>query len=257
MKGIGFYFDKAVNTYEKAGNIQKKVAIKLAQSVKEGFYPTVVEIGSGKGFITDLLIKKISYNRYINIDISYEFLKRLKSRFNEKSLFINAKAEQLPLKEGIANLIVSSSSLHWIEEPERVFNKLFNLMEVNGRFYFSIFLSGSLAELKKASEISNFGSVFPLKSSQFYIDLLNSINCIKWQFSIEIYREIFPTVKDFLLSHKLTGTNFTKNKKFSGKESYAKFCTIYKEMFSNHEGVYATYEVLFIEGQKVSPCLQY
>jgi len=257
MKGIGFYFDKAVNTYEKAGNIQKKVAIRLAELVKDDFYPTVLEIGSGKGFITDLLIKKISYNQYINIDLSYEFLKKLKNKFNEKSFFINAKAEQLPLKKGIANLIVSSSSLHWIEEPEKVFYDLFNIMEVNGRFYFSIFLSGSLIELKKVSEISNFGSFFPLKPAQFYIDLLSSINCIRWNFSIETYREIFPSVKDFLLFHKLTGTNFTKNKKFSGKESYTKFCNIYKEMFSNHEGVYATYEVLFIEGQKEFPSPQY
>jgi len=73
-----------------------------------------------------------------------------------------------------------------------------------------------------------------------------------FDYEIKTYREVYDSPVDLLLTHKLTGTNYTKNSKFSGKNSFKNFCDTYKKLFGNHEGIYATYEVLFIEGQKLS-----
>lgn len=252
MKDIRFYFDKAVNTYEQAGLIQKKVANYLLEMIPTDFYQIVVEIGSGRGFVTKNLIDKISFEKYINIDISFELLKKLGEILKDRCVYINAKAENIPLKSNSVDLLISSSSLHWLEDSERNFLDILKLIKENGRFYFSIFLSNTLIEIQEVSKITGFGSFYPLKSSFFYINLLNSMGDIKYSYSTKVFIEKFSSVKDLLNSHKLTGTNFTTNKRFSGKNSYNKFCEIYQKLYGNGEGIYATYEVLFIEGQKIS-----
>lgn len=253
MKNIRLYFDKAASTYEQAALIQRKVANNLLNLIPSGFYSTVLEIGSGKGFVTKHLLEKIFFEKYINIDISFELLKKLKGTLQNRCIYINAKAENLPLKSDSIDLLISSSSLHWIENAESNFLEIINLLRENGKFYFSIFLSNTLIELQEASKISGFGSFYPLKPSFFYINLLNSISNIKCSYSTKKYIEYFPSVKDLLISLKLTGTNFTKNKKFSGKHAFNKFCEIYKKLYGNGNSIYASYEVLFIEGQKISP----
>lgn len=252
MKSVKFYFDKAVNTYEIAGKIQKKVAQSLVNMIEPIYYPTVIEIGSGKGFLTKSLIEKIKYKKYINVDLSFLLIKKLKEKLGNKTLYLNTSAENLPLRYNCANLIVSSSSLHWLNNIEMSFCNIFNLLKEGGKFYFSIFVDNSLNEIKISSRESGFGSCYPLPKSEIYLNTLNSLHNVKYNLEIKNYREKFPNVRELLLSLKLTGTNFTYNKKFSGKNSFKKFCKIYEELFSDNDGVYCTYEVLFIEGQKLS-----
>ncbi|GAQ94388.1 malonyl-CoA O-methyltransferase [Thermodesulfovibrio aggregans] len=248
MKPLKFYFDKAVDSYEKIGILQKKIALELLRKIETGKYSCIVEIGSGKGFLSIPLNEILSFEKYIHVDISLEFLKKLKTNLKGKHLFINACAEDIPLKENLADLIVSCSALHWIKEPEKSFIKIFDILKKGGQFYFSIFTSNSLKELKMISEISGFGSVFSLKKAEFYIELIKSLG-FSFDYELKVYQEIYNSPKDLLIFHKLTGTNYTESKKFSGKNSFKKFCETYKKLFSNHHGVYATYEVLFIRGK--------
>ena len=256
MADLRFYFEKAVNTYEKAGRIQKKVAQELLRRLNRGYYQTVVEIGSGRGFLSKPLIETLSFERFIHIDLSFQFLKRLKSDLRGRFFFINARAESIPLRQEIAELIISSSTLHWVKEHDRSFKEIFKILKEGGRFYLSIFTAKTLRELKHASELSGFGSVYPLKEAGFYIEMLKNMK-ITFNYEIKNYREVYSSLEELLLAHRYTGTNYTEEKKFSGKESFRKFCEIYSSLFSNNKGIYATYEVLFIEGQKLSPFPQY
>ncbi len=251
MKPIKFYFEKASNTYDQSGYIQKKVAIHLLEMINSDFYETVVEIGSGLGFITIPLIKKISFKRYINIDISFGMLRKLKDSLKMSCFYINAEAENLPIKPNSVNLLISSSTLHWMNERGS-FLDILSLLREGAKFYFSIFIPNTLYEIKEASKLSGFGSLYNLKPSSFYLNLLDSIPSIRYKFYSQQFIEKYPTVADLLYCLKRTGTNFTENKKFSGKDSFKKFCQVYEKYFGNQKGVKATYEVLFIEGQKIS-----
>ncbi len=248
MNSLKFYFNKAVDTYEKVGILQKKIAFELLRKIEKSNYQYIVEIGSGKGFLSIPLSKILSFEKYIHIDISLEFLKKLRKNLKGNHIIINARAEEMPLKENIADLVVSSSTLHWLKEPEKNFIKIFDILKKHGRFYFSIFTSNSLKELKEISEITGFGSVFTLQKAEFYIEMIQKLG-FSFDYEVKLYQEIYDSPRDLLIFHKLTGTNYTENKKFSGKNSFKKFCETYKRFFGNHRGVYATYEVLFIKGQ--------
>lgn len=248
-KGISFYFNKAASTYEFASELQKKVAQDLSSMIKHGHYPQVLEIGSGRGLLSRSLIKRITFDKYFHIDISFELLRRLRGVFDKKHFLINARAEKIPFKKEIFDLMVSSSTLHWLENQKISIPSLFESLKEGGSFYFSIFTSGTLKELKEISSISGFGSYYPLEEVSFYIKLFEK-SSVKFQYEIKNYVKYYNEPRDLLLSLKLTGTNYTLNKKFSGKRSFLEFCRLYKERFSNCQGIYATYEVLFIKGQK-------
>lgn len=249
MNSLKFYFNKAVDTYEKVGTLQKKIAFEVLRKIEKSNYQCIVEIGSGKGFLSLPLSKTLSFEKYIHIDISLEFLKKLRKNLKGNHIFINACAEEMPLKGNIADLIVSSSTLHWLKEPEKNFIKIFDILKKHGKFNFSIFTSNTLKELKEVSEITGFGSVFTLKKAEFYIEIIQKSG-FSFDYEVKLYREVYDSPRDLLIFHKLTGTNYTESKKFSGKNSFKKFCETYKRFFGNHQGVYATYEVLFIKGQR-------
>ncbi len=235
------------NTYEKNANLQRKVAEELAKKIDCNlYYATVIEIGSGIGFLSKSLYAKLSYDRFIHIDISHEFLKKLKNIEYKRHFFINAKAEEIPVRPYVADLLISSSALHWMKEPDKNFVQLLKILKNGGKFYFSIFTSNTLQEIKKVSELTGFGSVYTLKDPDFYISLLRNSSHY-FEYELKIFKEKFLSPKELLKFHKLTGTNYTLQKKFSGKESFQKFCDVYRSLYGNSEG---TYEVLFIQGQK-------
>jgi len=248
MKSLKIYFNRAVNTYEKAGKIQRKVADELLQKIRVGHYSTIVEIGSGAGLLSIPLIERVTFDRFIHIDISLDFLRKLREKLKGKHFFINAQAENIPIKQNEVNLLVSSSTLHWLSNPEKNFIELFRILCKGGRFYFSIFTSNSLRELRKVSEITGFGSVYALMEADFYVSVLQKAGFI-FNYEIKTYKEKYSCPEDLLKFHKLTGTNYTPNKKFSGKGAFKNFCEVYSRLFGNSKGVYATYEVLFIEGE--------
>lgn len=253
---MSLYFNKALKTYEKAGKIQKKVADELLSMIPDGYYSTVVEIGSGTGLLSIPLIEKIDFYRFIHIDISYPFLKKLRQKLRNISFYINAKAENIPLPYSSVDLILSSSTLHWLSNPEKNIVEILKLLKDGGRFYFSIFTSNTLREIKRVSQITGFGSVYNLMPWDFYISLLKN-NSFFYKYELKTYMEKYASPKELLLAHKLTGTNYTENKRFSGKKAFNKFCEVYKSLYGSADGVYATYEILFIEGQKLSPSPQF
>lgn len=252
MKTLKFYFDRAADTYEKGSKIQKKVAQRLIEQISNNYYNTVVEIGSGEGFLTEALIDKIKFDRYINVDISLRLLTKLKKKLGFCLSYLNGQAENIPIRTNSVDLIVSSSCLHWLENIELSLPNILDLLKDGGKFYFSIFVSDTLKEIELASKYSGFGSVYPLRPYQDYIQIIKSKGEFELKYEVVTYREKFASVRDILKSLKLTGTNFTPNKKFSGKNSFKRFCDFYERGFSNGSMVYCTYKVLFIEGQKVS-----
>lgn len=256
MKTLRFYFDRAADTYERASTVQKKVAKRLIEMVSSDYYRTVIEIGSGEGFLTESLIDKIKFDRYINLDISLRLLLKLRKKLGKRVSYINGKAENIPIRAYSTDLLISSSSLHWVDDIESSLISILKLLKEGGRFYFSIFVLPTLREIEVASKYSGFGSIYPLRTATDYLKILETNRNFKFDYEVVTLREKFTSVKEILYSLKLTGTNFTLNKRFSGKNSFKRFCDFYERTFKEGSSLYCTYEVLFIEGQRVSLCPQ-
>ena len=242
------YFNNATQTYDSSAEIQQIIADELAKNIPADYYKKVLEIGTGTGFLTKRIYDKIQNDFYVNLDIAFELLSSY-SKQARNMFFINADADFLPLKENIFDLIISSSTFQWLENPEKSFGKIFDTLKTGGEFYFSIFGEGTFFEMNEVSKITGFGSVMPMLSSKEYEEILKKYN-VEYEINVKNYILFYDTVLKFLKHHKKTGARYTSKNKATGKKSFNAFCQLYKDFFGTEKGIPVTYSIIYIKGKK-------
>ncbi len=245
-------FSRVAKTYQQSADIQRVVAEKLAGMVGRDFYENVLELGIGTGMFTSFLMDRIRFSRYFALDISMDFLKVSKEKF-EGVTMVNGDIERLPIKVGDIDLVVASSVLQWLEKPEVSIPNVLDSLKKDSEVYFSIFVKGTFKEMEYVSSLTGFGSVYSLKSENFYRKIFESQNDFLWEFMVEDYVNYYPTPIAFLKKHKNTGATYTGSSRFCSKKALRNFCKIYEELFScGDQGIPVTYRILYAKGLKLS-----
>ena len=140
-------FGKKFYKYEENAHIQKIVAKELIDLVPEKKYNTIFEIGAGTGLLTKNIVKNLEYQSLIVNDKyleSEEYIKDFPS-----IEFVGGDIEKLDINK--SDLIMSSSVFQWIEEKNKLFNKISN---VSDTLVFSIYIKGNLMEISDHFGIS-------------------------------------------------------------------------------------------------------
>jgi len=241
------FFDKAADCYDSSADIQKIVASKLSDLTQENFPETVLEIGTGSGIFTEIFLSKCKPQRFIGLDIAYSMTKASSCL---QGMFIQADGEKLPFRSECADVLVSSSVLQWFQRPEKSIPACLDTLKREGRFYFSVFCDGTFPEMALLNSITGFGSVYPLKTPEFYDRLFSSISDVKFRLEIHDYVLRFRNVKEFLQKQKATGARFTGRTSAAGKDSYRRFCELYQSFFGDGETIPVTYRIAYITGKR-------
>jgi trans-aconitate 2-methyltransferase len=97
---------------------------------------TAIDAGCGSGRLTALLLERLPHGRVIAVDRSENMLQAarayLEPRFGERVSFLRSDLKALPL-DGVANLIVSTATLHWIPDHPTLFRSLYRALKPGGR----------------------------------------------------------------------------------------------------------------------------
>jgi len=254
---IQTFFNAASTTYDSAATTQRIAAVECAEHcaelVGDTAMPLIVEIGSGTGILTQMVAKVIPYETYIALDLADEMLSRLDTRDSTITPML-ADGENTPLKEGCADLLVSSATMQWYSSPARSISANLELLKPGGCFSLAIFIDGTFPELARCSELTGFGSVMNLKSAEFYTNLLEALPNLKFQSAAQQYIVRHTSVMAFLKSHRKTGARFTSSRPEGlgvGRKRLQAFCQTYTELFADEDGtVPATYSILYLWGRK-------
>lgn len=240
-------FSKAASCYGDAASVQKKVAFQCAQYCPEGQFKKILDIGSGVGFLFSELKNRITFDHYISLDLVHSMLMEQKEL--SVPLLVAADGENIPLREGQFDLLVSSSAMQWYSNPEESIPESFKMLKKGGRFAIAIFVKGTLCELADISSRTGFGSVKNLKDAEFYMDVISGCSNIRVSFNNARHEVYFPSVVDFLRNHKRTGAVASSGSISWGKSKYLRFIEEYKKLYSGEQGIRASYEVLFASGE--------
>lgn len=240
-------FSRAAETYSDGAAVQKQVAEACATMVPAGQYGSVIEMGAGNGLFTRMMLEKITADRYLAVDISPAMLAGL-SMEGRVSLHV-ADCEHLMLPPASFDLLVSTSCLQWYQEPERSVPANISLLKQGGQFAIALFTDSTFRELREASAETGFGSVLPMRSKRFWVDLFSSIPDVTFESSYQERVVIAPSVSDFLRQHRMTGAVYSKRNSFSGKDKFKQFRELYQERFVAEGGVQVTYGVLYLSGR--------
>ncbi|MCW5203459.1 malonyl-ACP O-methyltransferase BioC [Desulfobulbus sp. US1] len=241
-------FRRAAASYDRQATIQHRVADRLlavtAQYTKEQQALSVLEIGCCTGLLTSkLLNSNIKVRSLILNDLMPDFAERLPQNLTvDKLSFLPGDIEKLPLP-GPFDLIISSSTFHWLDDLEQSLDKLLAALAPGGVLAFSLYGPDNLPEIKELTGVGlNYLSLPEIRSMLKKRCLLEESYQDK-----EIF--LFPKPRDVLNHLRQTGVNSINRKPWTRQELHS-FCREYTTRFQVDQAVRLTYNPLYFVARR-------
>jgi malonyl-CoA O-methyltransferase len=257
-KSVGKRFSAAAYSYEVLATVQDRAAEELLNFLPaEIAPPLMLEVGCGTGLLTRRLLRRFPNVLIDAVDIAERMIERAKEACGQSqrvSWFVSDTLQFQPARR--YPLIVSNSSLHWLDHLPLGFEHLAKLLEPGGHLVFSIMLHGTLIELresrKKAAphkpplrELPNADEVLQFVQ-QARLSILSS--------DIQEYKISYRSAAAFLRAihdQGITGGTLSRSSKPLTRREIEDLIMEYEWSFHDDVGmVPATYKALFVHAQK-------
>jgi len=238
-------FGAASNSYDVSARLQRYSGKHLMTWLPNRNDLTVVDLGCGTGFFSDVLASK--YQQVIGLDLSSKMLSFAQQNRDNAIRWLEADANCLPFQNNSIDLIYSNLMIQWCEPLETTLNEILRVLKPGGVFLFSTLTEGTLFELKSAwKQVDNDQHVIDFKNELTLEVLFNTPK------SILVEQKIQPIVLEYEnvlhLARELKGLGANKvhnrqNKGLSGKTKWQKMSAAYQD-FQEPNGVFpASYNV--------------
>jgi len=241
-------FRRAAASYERQAVIQQRAAERLLDLLAEqsGRPPQrVLEIGCGTGLLTRSLVTRFSSIRELLLnDLVPDFADRMDiAGLGPAVLPLPGDIEELPLP-GSFDLIVSSSTLHWLHDLDRLLDKLAVSLRPGGLLAFSLYGPENLREIRALTGIGlRCRSLAEIAAS-----LSQRLTLLHSSGEVEMLR--FASPQDALRHLRQTGVNALSRSPWS-RTRLEQFCAEYRRRFSTDDGGVAfSYHPLYLVARR-------
>lgn len=242
---IGKSFGSASKSYDVSARLQRFSGKHLMPWLPNRNDLTVLDLGSGTGFFTDLLAS--SYDQVIGLDISTDMLHFAKETRNKNISWLEADAHNIPLKDNSIDFIYSNLVIQWFNPLDEAITEMLRVLKPGGLLIFTTLVDGTLHELKSSwKQVDDDQHVIDFKTVTELNTLFNHKNGKlveqKCQDIILEYQNVIHLAREL----KGLGANHLaqkKNRGLSGKDKWFKMTEHYKD-FLEPSGIYpATYRL--------------
>ncbi|WP_143688780.1 malonyl-ACP O-methyltransferase BioC [Wolbachia endosymbiont of Laodelphax striatellus] len=204
-------FSRASSSYDNVAFVQKECAAKLVnllQSYFPEFHPqSILDLGTGTGYIPEILFSFFSQSKFTLNDISSNMLAKAKEKLvgYKEVEFILGDMETLDF--GLHDLVISNLSLQWVSNLKKMIRKSYNNSDV---FVFSCLLDGTFNEWSRIF----IKSLLPVPthkypSKQELESYLLSLKPKKYFFDSQEFTLCFPSASEFIRYLKNLGANLS------------------------------------------------
>ncbi|XP_019967277.2 arginine-hydroxylase NDUFAF5, mitochondrial [Paralichthys olivaceus] len=221
-------------------------------------FPLALDIGGGKSHIAEHLSKDV-VERLILTDVSEKTLKQ-RRRTEIPTHCVLTDEEFLPFKENSFDLVVSSLSLHWINDLPGALRQIHQVLKPDGVFIGAMVGGETLYELRcslQLAETEREGGFSPHVSPYTAVtdlgNLLGQAGFNMLTVDIDDVQVHYPGITEVMTDLQGMGeSNCAWNRKsLLHRDSILAAAAVYKEMYGNEDGsVPATFEILYMIGWK-------
>ncbi|XP_037328016.2 arginine-hydroxylase NDUFAF5, mitochondrial [Pungitius pungitius] len=221
-------------------------------------FPLALDIGAGKSHIAEHLSKDVVERLFLT-DVSREALKQTR-RSEIPTHRILADEEFLPFKENTFDLVLSSLSLHWINDLPGALRQIHQALKPDGVFIGAMAGGETLYELRcslQLAETEREGGFSPHVSPYTAVtdlgNLLGRAGFTMLTVDTDEVQVHYPGITEVMTDLQGMGeSNCAWNRRsMLHRDTILAAGAIYKEMYGNEDGsVPATFEVLYMIGWK-------
>lgn len=143
-------FNTASLSYDSVATIQRQAGEYLVDKLADykHFNPkTILDLGTGTGYIPELLLQNYPNSDYYLNDIAFEMLKQCKIKFSKRSNMHYLHADMQSLNTGTFDLVISNLALQWVDNLWATLELFYT--KSSQIFAFSTLLDGTFIEWKK------------------------------------------------------------------------------------------------------------
>lgn len=128
-------------------NVAKSfVAVAKKWGIRKG---KTLDIGTGTGLLALGFAKAFPDMEVVGLDLSEEALQLARENVQKSGVqnisFENGDAQAMPFEDGTFDLVISSNTLHLIENPVKMVNEIQRVLKSEGKFFISDFKRSWLA----------------------------------------------------------------------------------------------------------------
>jgi malonyl-CoA O-methyltransferase len=244
-------FDRAARTYDAAAVLHAEVRKNLLERLElTALAPrAVLDAGAGTGHGSRALQRRYPKALVIALDASHGMLRAAARQRSWLRPFarVCADAEQLPLKDGSVDLIVSNLMLHWCN-PEAAFAEFRRVLAPHGLLSFSAFGPDTLRELRAAwAQVDGASHVHRFIDMHDLGDALVRGGFASPVLDVEQFTLRYLNVRNIAADLKATGAHNATLGRARGLTSPRKFAAMQSsyESFRQDGRLPASYEVVF------------
>jgi malonyl-CoA O-methyltransferase len=238
-------FGLASQSYDVSSRLQRYTGKNLMSLLPNRSDLTIVDLGSGTGFFTDILASK--FNHTIGVDISAKMLSFAQENRSKDICWLEADAYHLPLKADSIDVIYSNLVIQWCDPLDVLIKEVLRVLKPGGLFIFSTLLDGTLHELKSSwAQVDDDKHVIDFKTEGELKTIFSHRSCKlleqKNQDLVLEYENVIHLAREL----KGLGANHVpkeKGKGLAGKDKWQRMTHSYQD-FQEPSGIYpATYKV--------------
>ncbi|MBU7026649.1 MAG: class I SAM-dependent methyltransferase [Theionarchaea archaeon] len=132
-------------------NVAKSfVAVAKKWGIEKG---KTLDVGTGTGLLAIGFAKAFPDMEVVGLDLSEEALQVARENVQKSGVenisFEKGDAQAMPFEDGTFDLVISSNTLHLIENPVKMFNEIQRMLKFDGKFFISDFKRSWLAIFSK------------------------------------------------------------------------------------------------------------
>ncbi len=244
-ENIAKSFGSASQSYDVSARLQRFSGKHLMPWLPNRNDLTVLDLGSGTGFFTDLLAS--SYKQVIGLDFSKEMLHFAAQERNKNITWLEADAHKIPLQDNSIDFIYSNLVIQWCEPLEVAIDEMLRVLKPGGLIIFTTLVDGTLHELKSSwRQVDDDQHVINFKTEEELAAFFNhdkaSVLEHKCQDIVLEYQNVIHLAREL----KGLGANHLpqkRNRGLSGKDKWFAMTEHYQD-FLEPNGIYpATYRL--------------